>query len=753
MKIKPKIHKKFILILTLILLFVPLTAYAQISAEAGETINELLRQLQTGLNVIFQLIQTIFWPILLIIGGLLGNDLLFSSGMEDRLLDVWVEIRNFVNIGFVVILIGIAIYNVSGMVNREELMLKTILPKFVIALILVNFSFIGMKIVLDTTNVLTNAVFAMPASIEEGLQHTPVFPSLTQNNNQDLKEKLANMSADEKEKMRSLCRNIYGKDPKKFQEDLKDQNVRMNSLCTVNNNQYEFQQKGVDYFTRYGSRNAAMIMAIQMMKVVQIDEVKEQMGQKISLSTLTFNLIFSVVLYILYGAAYISLFAILLVRIVVLWIVVALSPLLALFLVFKGGAGGLGQYKEKIVDYILAPIWIGIPLTIGYLMLDAYQKARPEGRVGSFSPFTSTHNLQTSGISTLQELIIAFAAVAVVWVGVFMFAANKFRVAGFIGEKLRGFGRTAGRALSLAQVIPVGKGRKTSLAKAMGGYGALGRWVRKKEGELYGGNLPELRRVKTRKEFLKKIKPAYRSRTLGERNVQERVSEMLRRNRKLSGQLLTPAALRRFGTKKGGPEGRREVIEKLRKGEYSQAQMQRWLEDMGIAGVKGAPPTTGGAAGGTGAAGGAAAQQTSGTPQQKAKRRVKARLDDADNNLGIMNGLEPSEQKELDRLRDRGTAEQIKQSPSYKKLMDARKTDEIDNIKNKARDFNPNDAKPLADALKKYKEEIEKSDNISGDEAKKFTDAVLQKHMGSQRDYNQAKDAIKNLGGYGDILP
>jgi hypothetical protein len=286
----------------------------------------------------------------------------------------------------------------------------------------------------------------------------------------------------------------------------------------------------------------------------------------------------------------------------------------------------------------------------------------------------------------------------------------------------------------------------------MGGYGALGRWVRKKEGELYGGNLPELRRVKTRKEFLKKIKPAYRSRTLGERNVQERVSEMLRRNRKLSGQLLTPAALRRFGTKKGGPEGRREVIEKLRKGEYSQAQMQRWLEDMGIAGVKGAPPTTGGAAGGTGAAGGATAQQTSGTPQQKAKRRVDASLGDAEN-LGTMNGLEPNEQGELNRLRREGKTEQIKQSPSYKKLMDARKTDEIDNIKNKARDFNPNDAKPLADALKKYKEEIEKSDNISGDEAKKFTDAVLQKHMGSKRDYEKAKEAIENLDGYGDILP
>ena len=100
-------------------------------------------------------------------GSLLDNDLIFGGAMGERLLDIWVQIRNLVNIAFVLILLAIAVYNVLGIGEEGgglPLAFKTAIPKFVLALIAVNFSFLAVKVILDFTNVITGAVFALPTN-------------------------------------------------------------------------------------------------------------------------------------------------------------------------------------------------------------------------------------------------------------------------------------------------------------------------------------------------------------------------------------------------------------------------------------------------------------------------------------------------------------------------------------------------------------------------------------------------------------
>ena len=148
------------------------------SGPGSDTSSEDSDDIQ-GIAKIVQYLVMISWPALVIIGDLLDNSILFegvcaenqfdkttgecasdNNAIEVRLRSIWVQIRNLVNIAFVLILLFIAAANVMDLGGGEggNFAIKTILPKFVIALILVNFSFLFCKVILDASSVLTAAI-------------------------------------------------------------------------------------------------------------------------------------------------------------------------------------------------------------------------------------------------------------------------------------------------------------------------------------------------------------------------------------------------------------------------------------------------------------------------------------------------------------------------------------------------------------------------------------------------------------------
>ena len=460
MKRKPKIKLKYILILVIIILLVfPLTAFAQsVTGQMSDVLGEFLGKLGQFLTVVLKVMQRILWPIFLAIGGLLNNDILFGYGMEERLLEVWVQIRNIVNVGFVLILLGVALFNVLAIKPDSEYALKTFLPKFAIALIAVNFSYIAMKVVLDVTNVATTAVFTLPSTISTG-----VNPQILEcEGGKDTK----NCTIKNKDIVKKVCTAYYGNEKefeKRFSEQTADK--KDNVLCALEGGKYTLQDSGKEFFARYNSRNAGLVMAIQFMNVLDVDKVSASASK--DLSSLAFNLLFSVILYVVYGAAYIALFVVLLARLVALWLFIALSPFIALALVIPNlipGAGG--DLQNKFFKNAFAPFLMGVPLTIGYVILDAFRASGTKsGDVGLETAFNMVQ-VEASGISDLQSMIIAFAAVAVVWMGVFA-AANDTIAERFtegIKEKVSAMGRGATNLLKLGAGYPFGTRRKRCLS-------------------------------------------------------------------------------------------------------------------------------------------------------------------------------------------------------------------------------------------------------------------------------------------------
>ncbi|PIQ78646.1 hypothetical protein COV82_00615 [Candidatus Peregrinibacteria bacterium CG11_big_fil_rev_8_21_14_0_20_46_8] len=399
-------------------LLIPETTFAQ--AGDGDS-TQILNSINQIINLILRSLSMILWPVIAMIGSLLDNELIFGGAMGTKLQALWVQIRNLVNIGFVLVLLAIAVYNVLG-VGEESgsvpLAFKTVMPKFVIALLLVNFSFLGAKVVLDFTNVLTGAVFALPGTVGS-------------NNNMI-------------QLMEASCANSSKEKP----------------LLSNCDEQGQLTEKARDFFRQIDKSNITMVYAIKFAQAHQFKFVKDDIRD---ITQLGFNIIFNTVLFVVYAASFVALFVVLLLRLVILWVGVVASPLVAVAIVFPNIGQLLGEgenLKDLFLNNALAPLKIGLVLSIGYIMLDAFQ-ADPSlhGELLSSNTLSSLDpNALVTGITDLQQLMVAVASVAIIWTGVFGAAEKTVAkgITGFISEHLKSFGKFAAKLPTYAQVIPVG---------------------------------------------------------------------------------------------------------------------------------------------------------------------------------------------------------------------------------------------------------------------------------------------------------
>lgn len=417
-------HQKKILILGIFIVIacflIPHLAVAQGNAPLeSPDAQKMEKTLVSFLTIMLEFLQRILWPVLLLIGGLMKNDILFSAGMEEQLRIIWSAVRDLVNILFVLVLLFIAFYNVVGAADQNY-QVKAILPKFVVALIAVNFSFLGVKIILDTVSIVSTAIFSLPYSVTADQGKLP---------------------ENDKVFIEGICKSIYGKTKTSYEQAIKDSGD--SALCAPDS--FTFSGKGKEFFSRFNANNAAMVLAVNLAKISDLDKVFPQ-GKNLTLSKLLINQLFSIIFYIIYGTAFIALLAILIARLVVLWITIVLSPLMVLKYVLpeslKNAIGGEGsKLTETFIQNAIAPLPIAFVMTLGFVMLKHFDKADlPSVSLTSSTLGTS---LLVSGLGTLQDLVVGIALVGFIWKGVFD-AADKTAAAGFT-QSLKGGVESAGK--------------------------------------------------------------------------------------------------------------------------------------------------------------------------------------------------------------------------------------------------------------------------------------------------------------------
>lgn len=436
-------HRKFFalgVLAAVVIIFYLNPAAASAATEPQSELGKILADTNGFFDKILRYASAIMWPVILMIGSLLDNDLIFGGAMGERLLGIWVQIRNLVNIAFVLILLAIAVYNVLGLGEEGGLPLsfKTVLPKFVLALIAVNFSFLAIKVVLDFTNVVAGAVFALPANVTDS---------------QEISARAEDL--------------ICGTESKE---------VPLQPLwCEGAAGDRHFSIKARNFFRRLDRSNITLVYALQFGKAIHLKFIRE--GLK-DVTQLGFNIIFNAVLYVVYAVSFIALFLVLLFRLVVMWIAVVLSPVFALGIVLpnlKELAGEGGNVKEKFVANAIAPISIGLVLSVGYIMLSGLEadKTIHAEILASNTMSAIDPNAIPTDINDLQQLLIAIGSVVLIWAGVFG-AASKTAAQPILSTlkgTMEGFGKWAGKLPTFIPAIPVGGGRqKQSLQQMWAGF-------------------------------------------------------------------------------------------------------------------------------------------------------------------------------------------------------------------------------------------------------------------------------------------
>lgn len=447
--VKNRYFKPALIVLALTLPMVALAADPVTAPSGNADTNKIFQEVVNLLVIASEFIQRLIWPVLLLIGSLMKNDILFGGGMEDRILAVWYVIRNFVNILMVLVLLGIALYNVAGG-KAQDYHLKAILPKFVIALIAVNFSYAMVKIAIDSVNVLSTAIFAMPASVETGFG-----------------EKIENIFAGKPTYESAICQGLYGQGEEAYHASLKKASESGGFAFCNDTLPPTLTTQAKLFFNKFDGYNAGIILAVNMMQVDNLNKVNVNQA---SLKDLSVNIIFSTFLYIICGTAFIALFIILLVRLVVIWLGLVLSPLMVLPTVLpekiKSSLGG-GDVSQKMIQNIIAPIPISVVMTLSFILLTGLQKSSfPAGSLGTSA---SSVGLMLSGYSTLQQLIVAVGTVAFLWIGIFKAASGTAaeKLVNGLKTTVEGAGKFALSSVKYAPIFPVQVGQPGSGGKTM----------------------------------------------------------------------------------------------------------------------------------------------------------------------------------------------------------------------------------------------------------------------------------------------
>ncbi len=498
LKIKNKklVTKIFLSLFIGIIFFGFFSIETSFATESSTRMQDIAKEKAMDFGVIGYTVNRMLWPMLFIIGGLLDNSLIFEGGMENILREIWVQVRNIVNILFIILLVGIALYNVLGLGDENsEYSLKSILPKIIIGIIAVNFSFLGLKIFLDGINVLTTSVFMIPAqvtgkSILEDEEQQKAYcrnyfievdneiiksenPPLIINAFQEiiLRKELIKILPSKrtdisKMSMTQLEEKLRGDKVEENQKnDIKEKIDKDKFHCT---GELKLNTPGKAYFQNFDGRNAVLAMAINMGNIWKYEEMTQESLQ--NLEKLAVNAIASLVFYLVYALSFLALAIVLIARVVFIWLALVMSPIMVLIItipIFKDKLGNLGELSTKFIQTAIAPLLIAISLSLGWIMIGTLKDM--DGTTFNRSIIdNSIPGMPIEGMTTPQDIIANLAVLGIIWLGVFSAASNT--IAGSITEGIKGTAQTIGKKvvswpIKHAPILPVKLGdTETNLA-------------------------------------------------------------------------------------------------------------------------------------------------------------------------------------------------------------------------------------------------------------------------------------------------
>lgn len=459
-------------------------------------------------------------PLNIIIGKLLSNDWVYLDGDAYKAIEtLWILMRNIVNVVFACLLLIIAIAQIAGAVSGSEsktFALKQALPGFIFGLIFVNFSLLACKVILDVGNLATTAAFSMVNEVGPNLIAGGKDPNTER---VLINKSFCWPSKKALEQINSTCKSKSGTELATCLDAwAQDTNPKSDLRTCMGEKVYvAFGQKKVETLYKsgkispeswagpqppdfngdfaiawsaegpkstagilFGARN---VMMVYTNSIFRMPEILTLYNDKTNLTVGTgTGILMTTLLTLIFGAMIIliniALVMALGIRMVLIWMILIFSPLMALEFVSDGKfvKGFLSKAKfdkgllNGLIGLAFMPAIAGIVLSLGFIIFHVLNKIiyrttsfTPEGaQTFNIPPF----DIEITGsimpmFSTLGEFIIACILLIILWQALFqMMQTNKY-MDGAI-NKISKLGETIAGSAKLIPFIPMPGGTTTN---------------------------------------------------------------------------------------------------------------------------------------------------------------------------------------------------------------------------------------------------------------------------------------------------
>ena len=379
-------------------------------------------------------------------------DPLFIMGITgtDGLKDIWQYSRDIMNIIFAFMLLAVGILTVVNYKMGEEL-LKANFKKFVLAVILVNFSWFFPRLILDVANVLTATIYQLPAGINKGTiecyKEPPRKPSAEEpggfpGKKCDIVDDIRFFNACEKESLEA-----EGLKPKDY--------VNKGVVCwkrvpwdTSTNTSFGILNGLVANYGRLGELTRVLNPARGPDATAKDERYKQYLMFVMHIFVV---LVLMAMLFLPLAAMFVAF----LIRIPIMWVTIAFMPFMFIgYLADDKLTPGFNSFEifKHYVKAAFLPAAVAVPFAIGFILLAEIQefecpKDIADSLCNSSGPFVH-------GIESMWQLMMMMIAFIVIWFG-FWSAMKIDTIYDTATQGIRSFGSKVGStALKLPLSIP-----------------------------------------------------------------------------------------------------------------------------------------------------------------------------------------------------------------------------------------------------------------------------------------------------------
>lgn len=430
-------------------------ALAAVEIGKWQAALEPISMILSAIIIIIVVLSLIFS---LTLGSLMDSTFILDSGMGDTLHLIWEVMRNFVNVAFIIILLITAIFVIFKPGSEGGVgMLKKILPKFVLALVFVNLTFFGARFILTANDVLATSIFSLPQVISG--------------------DRMIRMPCDDPANAdgKSCFDQIKGSVEKYNTDNSNDPTYSKiagyaDNWLADDKNWFSQTVKSVSL----GKRNISLVLLTNMIDLENIVREKSRLGDPSDFAIAAFG---SLIVAGAVGIIFFMLFLAMVVRMVVLWVAIAVSPIVALGMVLKElipgidlGKGGFDPMKI-FISHAFMPTMVAIPLSIGMIMIFA------NNAVGFSLSFHDIFTFSDSA-GNIPAILWWVASLIVIWFGtnkMIQEASPEFagKVTSGIHNMTNSFVKGAAGTLKYAPIIPGGGQKKDGSEKMVSPYALL----------------------------------------------------------------------------------------------------------------------------------------------------------------------------------------------------------------------------------------------------------------------------------------